>query len=163
MIQTREGCGIMETIYLNIVVGIVAGVLAGFYTGLVMTKYSAFCQARLSIFDIVRRFEYGAINHKLDKVSFNNYTDIAHIASTLLYLKHRQAGESALGMFKEVADTRMSVEMYFRSKMLRQPIPPDSVANIDFETVAARAGKWQEQARLLKPNIWTLFNPVPHL
>ena len=133
----------MEGIFLNIVIGLGTGIIAGLYTGIAMTKYLAFCQARMSILDIVRRFGLMSRNNELESVSLDNYTNITYIISTLFYLKHRQAGEDAQKILSEITEMQTAKEAYFRFKALRQPIPHDNTANINVEMVAALMERWQ--------------------
>ena len=61
----------MNDVFSNIIIGVISGIISGLYTGLVMSKYVAFAQHRLTIIDIVRRIEFGGTNGILDYAKFS--------------------------------------------------------------------------------------------
>lgn len=149
---------------LNIGLGIVAGIASGFYTGMVMAKYSSFCQVRLMLFALCRGFRASGVNGQLEHADFPRYTELADTASNLLYLGHKKAGTDALQIFKEVADTRAAIEMRFQRIMLGQPLPVDNPASIlSLMEVFQRLSDWQTRSRQLQPSFLTLLSLRPRL
>ena len=99
-----------QDLSINIGLSIVTGIISGVYTGLVMAKFTSFCQARLMIVTICREFDAGGTNGVLDSASFPRKDEIVHHACTLLYLGHKSAGEKALRISKEVCHMKSAVD-----------------------------------------------------
>ena len=148
---------------MDIVFNIICSFICGYYVSIIMAKYSIFCQVRLTIFAICRGFSYGAIDGNLEFAEFPRYTEIADNASNLIYLGHKKAGEEALKIFKEVANTRFSVEQYNSFLLAKRPITPGSSADITFDTISERCSEWQMRSQQLKPSLYVLFSLIPRL
>ena len=148
---------------MDIFISVISSLICGYYVSIIMAKYSAFCQVRLNIFAVCRRFSYGSSDGKLSYAEFPRYTEIADNASNLLYLGHKEAGEEALKIFKEVANTRYSVEVHKEFLLTKRPILPGSAADITFEVIAERCLAWQRRSQQLKPALCTLFSLRPRL
>ena len=149
----------------NVFIGIMTCLISGFYSGMVITQYSAFCRNQVSLLDILRRFEWMVISdenfEKIIKITWNNYQEIANVGSTFLYLGHRNTGESSLKIYNEIAATLCAVKSKLNFQRLGQNILEKNAANISGKKVSERMVQWQERARQLKPYLITLFNPIP--
>ena len=152
-----------QDLSINIGLSIVTGIISGVYTGLVMAKFTSFCQARLMIVTICRGFSAGGTNGVLDCAAFPREEEIVQHACTLLYLGHKSAGGNALQLSKEIGRIKYAVEAYFHCKMLNQKPDPESLANITLQEVFTHLKTWQEKSMKLQPSIRTLLSISPKL
>ncbi len=110
-----------QDLTISIGLSIVTGIISGVYTGLVMAKFTSFCQTRLMIVTICRDFSASGTNGVLDGAAFPREEEIAQHACTLLYLGHESAGGNALQLSKEIGQLKYAVEAYFHCKIMVLP------------------------------------------
>ena len=132
----------MNDVFSNIIIGVISGIISGLYTGLVMSKYVAFAQHRLTIIDIVSRIEFGGTNGILDYAKFSKIEEISYSSCSLLYLGHTKAGKKGLLIYKDI----MNTEQKFKNKILT------------LSELIDKNKKWQDAYLDIKPNIISILS-----
>lgn len=145
---------------LNILIGIFTGIISGWYTGFAMAKYSAFCQIRSEIIYICRNLSVTATNGEIDGFSFEKYYEIDNLASNFLYLKHKDAGNAAFKLCKDIRNIQMKLDYIIRCRRANQPICSNEITA---EEVFIKMQEWQVASRKLTPSKVVIFVPWGHL
>ena len=148
----------MQEIIVNAVAGVATGLVTGLYVGLIMAKYNSFCQVRLSIFSICRGISYGGVNGELKNAEFNRYVEIVDGACNFLYLGHAKAGEHAIMVYKEIADTKYAIEFKFKHMAQGKRIPEVNIANITLDDLSRKHSNWQKRIIELQPSLISLLS-----
>ena len=132
---------------ITLLLGIPIGLVSGLYTGLIVTRYSRFAELRNEVLRIIRLIDFmesGAVV----KVSNNkDVSSLVNIASDLLFLKHKKAGEEVLQLLRNISEKTKDAEQ-------------GKISVVEFDEQHA---KWQKTARELPGNkvvLWALWGNI---
>ncbi|MCD9124932.1 hypothetical protein [Luteimonas fraxinea] len=121
----------------DLVMALVPGTIAGYYAGLLTAKQAKFSALKSEALRCVRSIDYIGDESRTDLHSTKRSEDLHLIASELLQLKHRKAGEKLLAISGEVANVVASCSM----------------SNVPVQGVISKIRFWQEQIRALRPGL----------
>jgi hypothetical protein len=132
---------------LSLLIGIPIGLISGLYTGLIVTRYARFAELRNEALRIIRAIDY---MEEGDFVSISNNEDVPkliNVASDLLFLKHKKAGESVCEIHKDISEKTSEA----------------IIGKINVSEFGESHSKWQKIARDLpgsKLIFWSLWGNI---
>ncbi|WKJ89797.1 hypothetical protein QZJ86_17530 [Methylomonas montana] len=128
----------------SLLVGIPIGLISGLYTGLIVTRYARFAELRNEALRIIRAIDY-IEEGPLVKISNNeDVPKLINVASDLLFLKHKKAGEQVCQLLKNISDKTNDAKL-------------GKISVVEF---GEQHSKWQKTARELPGNkivLWALW------
>ena len=129
---------------ISLLLGIPIGILAGLYSGVILSRYTRFVDLRNEALRIIRTIDY---MQESDKVKITNDQDVSKltlIASDLLFLKHRKAGEIVSALRSDIDEMTMHAK----------------VGRLDATAFSQNYVIWQLTANTLPANklvLWSLW------
>lgn len=126
-----------DTFVYDLVMALIPGTIAGYYSGLLMAKQTKFNSLKHEALRCIRSVNYVGDDKSTQFQKHERLEDLHLVASELLHLKHRRAGEKVLNISYEAGNMVASFEP----------------ARIDVATVRENMEKWQKQIRELRPGL----------
>ena len=121
----------------DLAMALIPGTVAGYYAGLLTAKQAKFNSLKSEALRCVRSINYIGDDQKTDLHKTEKSEDLHLIASELLQLKHRRAGEQLLEIAGEIANVVASCQL----------------SSLPVHGVMSNLEKWQERIRALRPGV----------
>jgi len=125
----------------NIILGLFTGMATGLYSGLIVTKYHNFLNIKNEALRAIQKIDYMLSGAKIEITNSSDISNLQYIASELCRLKHQEAGEEILKLFKEINTINIQA----------------GTGQIEFESYKSCHLKWQESVRNLSPSKLVIF------
>jgi hypothetical protein len=129
-----------ETI-ISLVLSIPIGIISGLYAGVVVARYQRFADLRLQAKKVILEIDWIWEETKMVFPHRNSVRELSAIASDLLFLGHKAAGNNVLEIQDSVTRTMNEAR----------------VGRINFEQFNERYGDWQYRIRSLSPQMFTIL------
>lgn len=124
-----------STFAYDITMALIPGAVAGYYSGLLMSKQAKFNSLKHEALRCVRSINYIGDDQRTDLEGYERVNDLHLIASELLHLRHRRAGENMLKIAREAETMVASCKL----------------SNVSVNDVMSSLDQWQERTRALRP------------
>ena len=121
----------------DLAMALIPGTVGGYYAGLLMAKHSKFSSLIHESLRAIRSVTYMGDNYRIESLQADRVEELQLIASELLGLKHRRAGEQLLQIAKEFRLLVASCEM----------------SAVSPEAFDRKVTEWQERVRGLTPGL----------
>lgn len=140
-----------DTILLSLIIGVVSGG----YAGIVLSKYTAFCNAKMQLLFSIKSVYFEARDSKYTEVKFFSLETAALWLQELERLGHVEAGNTAYDVIKEAKKIFKQIQDVVTFPEARMPHTPNEMFSF--------LEKWQKQIADLSPNFCIIFSPFPKL
>jgi hypothetical protein len=127
---------------LGLVLGIPVGLISGLYTGVITSRYVRFAELRTEVLRNIRTIDFMQEEAFIRISGANDLPKLHLVASDLLFLGHRKAGESVLSLLREIVETNYTA----------------SAGRMIVEEYGTLYSSWQDTARMLPANKWALWS-----
>lgn len=131
----------------SLVLGIPIGLVSGLYTGLFVARYSRFSELRNEVLRAIRSINFIENKQTIDIINDRDVKNLPLIASDLLFLGHRVAGEHVLRLSQDVTTTNYSAKH----------------GRVTIDQYTEKYSNWQNVGRQLPGNkavLWSLWGRI---
>lgn len=128
----------------DVIISAIVGILTGGYSGLIVARYSYFCNIRGRVLGLIQRLEIMAGDNASEMTLATlerSKVELVYISSELFRAKHLNAGVEVSVINKEVEKAYMKYK--FQQKTAKELMK-------DY-------ARWQSMANSMRPNVLHLF------
>lgn len=129
---------------ISLLLGIPIGIITGLYSGVIVSRYVRFAELRNQVLRIIRAIDFIQEPHGVAIRNNQDVSTLTFIASDLMFLEHRRAGEIVSTLRAEIDEISLHAK----------------VGRLNVSAYGQDFARWQQTARSLPPNrlvLWSLW------